>query len=485
MLSSSLGLWALGPVQIRQQAVSWQNDEGQRLQGTLWLPAEAGPWPAIIAVHGVMSDRGHFRLAGQAWAQAGFAVLTFDLRGYGVSAPAPDTPEAHQADVLTAIRFLRQQPLIDSQKLALIGHSMGATAVEWAAPQAGQIEQAFALGMRPSLQVSAQAGEHQRGGHESGAIQWLTGRFDHLHPPAEFPPLQPPLWVSPSANHQSESQDLRVISYVQQRLQAAWQLPPRPLAWQLFLRHWLILLLCLATLGLLVSLPAFQPGGYPAVFGLSGLLAALAGCAYLGWLPAGSVKGASLVLLLAYFLAGWPARLHRLWPLLLGLWLCRETVTLVRTAPQWAWPVPELGNLVLYLWQSLCSFSLAAERLNQLLYTLQGERWVPHWPLLAVLMLEWLYPGWWRRLLQRSWKPSLPQNQRGLWLALAAGLLALSVLLGLRFQQGYLNSAGLAQVLRVSLRDFLPTGLLFGALLWGLRWRTLHSKSGQETQNSP
>jgi pimeloyl-ACP methyl ester carboxylesterase len=70
----------------------------------------------------------------QAWGEipeqlqsAGYAVLSFDFRGHGNSEGHLDPPNA-AADLDAALAFLRAQPQVDADQIALVGASMGGSA---------------------------------------------------------------------------------------------------------------------------------------------------------------------------------------------------------------------------------------------------------------------------------------------------------------------------------------------------------------------
>ncbi len=95
----------------------------------------------LIMVHGTRSNRASPLLLnlGCALARRGFAILAFDMRGMGESAPAPlSEGYFEQRDVLGAVDFLRSGPLPypalgRPRKIAAWGDSMGAAAVILAA----------------------------------------------------------------------------------------------------------------------------------------------------------------------------------------------------------------------------------------------------------------------------------------------------------------------------------------------------------------
>ncbi len=109
-----------------------------QLRGKLVLPEAsdqgAGPFPAVIIVHGSESDSAvdHY-YEPYMYAANGFAALAFDKRGTGQS-QGEYLQNFHvlSDDVVAAIRWLRAQPGIDGNRIHLAGFSQGG----WIAPLA-------------------------------------------------------------------------------------------------------------------------------------------------------------------------------------------------------------------------------------------------------------------------------------------------------------------------------------------------------------
>lgn len=99
-----------------------------QLAGTLVLPPDPPPYPAIVLVHG---SNAQTRNALGPWARffvsEGFAVLSYDKRGTGAS--SGDWEEADFAaladDVLAGLRFLTARRDIDRRRVGLWGISQG------------------------------------------------------------------------------------------------------------------------------------------------------------------------------------------------------------------------------------------------------------------------------------------------------------------------------------------------------------------------
>lgn len=113
--------------------------EPWKLPGTLTLPIGAGPFPAVVLVHGSgPNDRDEtigpnkpFKDIAQGLASQGIAVLRYDKRSKvygGVMAKMTDqitVKEEVLDDATAAIEFLRQQPQIDPKRVFVLGHSLG------------------------------------------------------------------------------------------------------------------------------------------------------------------------------------------------------------------------------------------------------------------------------------------------------------------------------------------------------------------------
>ncbi|MGH7949869.1 MAG: alpha/beta hydrolase [Candidatus Binataceae bacterium] len=98
------------------------------------LPAnEASPRPAIVVVHGYTADRAGMSTLARRLTNNGFAALAIDLRGHGANRNAFGQDFGGRSeiarDVRAAVEYLRGLQYVDSTKIAVMGHSMGAGAV--------------------------------------------------------------------------------------------------------------------------------------------------------------------------------------------------------------------------------------------------------------------------------------------------------------------------------------------------------------------
>ena len=93
--------------------------------------------PGVVIAHGFAGSARLMAQIGDSLAAAGHVVVLLDFSGHGSNThPLPDGPastaastEALQRDLDTTVAHLRSLPNVDPVRVALVGHSMGATAV--------------------------------------------------------------------------------------------------------------------------------------------------------------------------------------------------------------------------------------------------------------------------------------------------------------------------------------------------------------------
>jgi uncharacterized protein len=115
------------------QALQLVGARGQRLAAWLALPAQAAagqPVPAVVAVHGWGANASTLWPVVEPLRTAGIAVLLFDAAAHGRSSDEDFSSLPRFAeDVATALAWLHTDARIDAQRIALLGHSVGAAAV--------------------------------------------------------------------------------------------------------------------------------------------------------------------------------------------------------------------------------------------------------------------------------------------------------------------------------------------------------------------
>lgn len=124
------------PFPYNAEEVSYENKEaGIKIAGTLTLPKEGGPFPAVLLISGSgPQDRneeimGHkpFLLWADYLTRRGIAVLRVDDRGVGGTSgkPGEATIEDHAVDALAGVAYLKSRSDIDPKRIGLMGHSEG------------------------------------------------------------------------------------------------------------------------------------------------------------------------------------------------------------------------------------------------------------------------------------------------------------------------------------------------------------------------
>lgn len=128
----------------RDEEATFENGS-VKLAGTLTLPKDKGPFPAVVLVSGsgpqdrdeTISGHRPFLVLADHLARQGVAVLRYDDRGVGKSTGslAATTTLDYVDDVKAALAALRRRPEIDPKRLGVIGHSEGSLVAALVASQ--------------------------------------------------------------------------------------------------------------------------------------------------------------------------------------------------------------------------------------------------------------------------------------------------------------------------------------------------------------
>lgn len=130
--------------------VTFDSQDGTvTLAGTLTLPKTGGPFPAAYLIPGGSPfDRdesfgGHklFLVLSDHLTRNGIAILRVDDRGVGKSTGSKFAASLSDLakDAIAGVAFLKAQPNIDSKRVGLIGHSLGAILAPIAAAQSDDV----------------------------------------------------------------------------------------------------------------------------------------------------------------------------------------------------------------------------------------------------------------------------------------------------------------------------------------------------------
>ncbi|MGH2961214.1 MAG: alpha/beta hydrolase family protein [Solirubrobacterales bacterium] len=89
----------------------------------LWLPEGAGPWPAVVILHGAGSRKENHADFARAATGFGWAALSFDQRGHGES--RDEMSPAALGDVTRMARLVAETDGVDPRRVCVRGSSMG------------------------------------------------------------------------------------------------------------------------------------------------------------------------------------------------------------------------------------------------------------------------------------------------------------------------------------------------------------------------
>lgn len=103
------------------------DSDGSLLKGWLLIPENGRQsHPTVIVVHGWGSNRSRVLRYAEPLVDRGYAVLVFDVRCHGDSEKIPAASAfMFRDDVAAAVAYMRGRPEIDSDRIAVLGHSLG------------------------------------------------------------------------------------------------------------------------------------------------------------------------------------------------------------------------------------------------------------------------------------------------------------------------------------------------------------------------
>ncbi len=121
-----------------ESEVSFQTEDSN-IVGNITVPEGKGPFPAVIVIAGSgpfdrngdanqsgLQLSSTYRDIAYALAREGFVTLRYDKRGIGNSTgEGGDFPEPSLRDLKAAVAFLKDNPEVDPERIALVGHSLG------------------------------------------------------------------------------------------------------------------------------------------------------------------------------------------------------------------------------------------------------------------------------------------------------------------------------------------------------------------------
>jgi len=134
---------------VNLQEVSMASEHGQ-VEGLLYRPryaSSATPQPAVVLAHGISGAKQFLSGIALELARNGIVALTIDLLGHGGSdGKVADGQEDPTFGTLAAVRYLEARTFVNSSRVGLAGHSLGAGAARAAAVVHGAIRATVLIG---------------------------------------------------------------------------------------------------------------------------------------------------------------------------------------------------------------------------------------------------------------------------------------------------------------------------------------------------
>lgn len=114
------------------EKVSVENDRGQKLAAVIHRPRGEGKFPAVILLDGFTEnkDEEHIARLAAELSQGGIAAVRFDYAGIGESEGVVETDYNFSnilSDTTSILKYLKEQDYVDTGRIGVWGHSMGAT----------------------------------------------------------------------------------------------------------------------------------------------------------------------------------------------------------------------------------------------------------------------------------------------------------------------------------------------------------------------
>lgn len=129
-----------GTPNVQTQAIEYQQG-GTALQGFVaWDAGREGKRPGVLVVHEWWGHNEHARNAARKLAEAGYVALALDMYGKGKVTAHPDSANAFMSEALkdpavvaqrfdAALAQLKQNPNVDTSRIAAIGYCFGGAVV--------------------------------------------------------------------------------------------------------------------------------------------------------------------------------------------------------------------------------------------------------------------------------------------------------------------------------------------------------------------
>lgn len=134
ILVQSALVWEKDVITVAQKTITFTTGDGERLTADLFQPREKASrkYPGVVLLSPFLESRQTYVKIDSAIAQQGMVVLSVDVRESGASAHNKimnlSSPRKLDLDAKAALRFLANDPLTDSTRLAILGTALTARA---------------------------------------------------------------------------------------------------------------------------------------------------------------------------------------------------------------------------------------------------------------------------------------------------------------------------------------------------------------------
>lgn len=122
-----------GAVDSLKKSITLLTEDGVAISAGFAVPADtAGKYPALILIHQGGSDRSEWDSFLPKLLKENYAVLAYDVRGHGQSGKVDDIyalfddPDLAPKDLAAAIQYLKSVAEVDSNRIGVVGASIGA-----------------------------------------------------------------------------------------------------------------------------------------------------------------------------------------------------------------------------------------------------------------------------------------------------------------------------------------------------------------------
>lgn len=231
---------------LHKEKVRFMNTNGRRLAGVLYrIPSSGGNqrMPTVVLCHGISCSKELMDTMGYDLARHGFLIFSFDYGGHGESESHPVSEEECLADVLCALKEMRRHPEADPDKVALIGHSMGAVSASLAAMRDENVRACVCLGQKGAgtkdypqnmLQAYCLYDQYHTVPSMREAFKEIDGGADvmsfhtvrDISPKRFTEPGNRALLILPDGDHSTEVYSMRLIPEIRNWLRKSMGLDP-------------------------------------------------------------------------------------------------------------------------------------------------------------------------------------------------------------------------------------------------------------------